>query len=282
MTNMKSILKLMAVGTAFAALAACTESEEGEDPYPLPDDVCRITLSETLYSDGGNVERTDVYTYDAGKRLVSHVTTQEMNHGQSLTHEVRFAYTGSQAICTDSNGNVATYLLDEEGRASQCTYIQAGQARNYQFDYDSNGYLKQIVETIEGETAPHSVLNLSYADGDLQTLSAAEVTLQYIPSQYANPYQLPDPMWENISPLSYHLDAIYAGLLGKLSSHLPAYVVPQGNEQEQTSYTYVWDENQLLAGINIETTYTGTVTDIYGNSSEEPGTLWRHIRIRIE
>ncbi len=275
----KNALQFLAIIIACGwMLASCTDNDELNEA-PSLSEIRSITLSETLASDGGNVERTDVFNY-TDNRLTSHTTIQEMDHGQSITYEKNFTYTDKEAICTDSYGNTATYTLDAEGKATQCTSIEAGLTRNYQFHYDSNGFLTQIEETLNGQR--HFLLTLTYNNENIQSIEADEVTLHYTTGNDANSYQLPDPMWENISPLSFHIDAIYARLLGKQSAHLPTLVTPEGNEQENTSYTYTWNENRLLSEINIGTTYTETVTDIYGNASEVSSTIWRYINIYIE
>ena len=82
--------------------------------------------------------------------------------------------------------------------------------------------------------------------------------------------------------MSFHNDAIYAGLLGRQSKHLIIGNTPEENKEEYTKYTYELDENEKPTGIIAKTTSTGTVIDINGNAYDETKTDTRTIGITIE
>ncbi len=85
-----------------------------------------------------------------------------------------------------------------------------------------------------------------------------------------------------LTPLSFHNDAIYAGLLGRQSKHPIIGNTPEENKEEYTKYTYELDENEKPTGIIAKTTSTGTVIDINGDAYDETKTDTRTIGITIE
>lgn len=255
--------------------SACSDDEDSGNPLFA---VSKITLSETISNDGGTVQKTEVYSFISNK-LVTHSTLQEF-HGQRLENGVNCTYSGNQAVFTDNSGNTATYTTDEGGYATQCIYQMGSQTREYHFSY-SNNYLTQIDEKIDNE--PYSTMQLQYSDGDLLSVDANGHKTFFQAGADSNSYQLPCLLFNDIYPLSVHIDAIYARLLGKQSLHLIARTNPEGNEEEWTDYSYQFDEESgKPIQIATATTSTGLVYDKYGNPTEITQTDRRAIGISIE
>ena len=221
-----------------------------------------MILKENLHSDGGDVLRTDTYVYDNNK-LTTHTTLQEF-YGQSLTHETTLSYSGNEVTLADENGNTAIYILGSAGYATECTYKLSDQVRKYTFTY-SGEYLTRIDEEIN--STPYSSVELAYDDnGNLSHIIANGLQTNYQAGNTENLYQLPCLQVCETYPLSFHNDAIYAGLLGRQSKHLIIGNTPKENKEEYTKYTYELDENEKPTGIIAKTTSTGTVIDINGNA----------------
>lgn len=258
--------------------SACSDNEDNgnnESPFQA---ISKITLSETISNDGGAVQKTEVYSFISNK-LATRSTLQEF-YGQSMENGVSCTYSGNQAFFTDNSGNTATYTTSEGGYATRCICQMGSQTREYHFSY-SNNYLTQIDEEIDGE--PYSTVRLQYSDGDLLSVDANGHKTFFQAGADSNSYQLPCLLFNDIYPLSVHIDAIYARLLGKQSLHLIARTNPEGNEEEWTDYSYQFDEESgKPIQIATATTSTGLVYDKYGNATEVTQTDRRAIGISIE
>lgn len=275
---MKSKTYLLLSVFMVGILAACSDDNEEDFPVDIPyPDVTEINISEKISSDTEPVNKEETYSF-SDNRLTTHTTTQSF-YDQSISYEVGFSYSGSQAIFTDDNGNVATYTLGDDGYATSCTYQMSSQNREYAFSY-SHGYLTQIDEKIDGE--PSASAQLQYQSGNLQTIYANGQKILCQVGADINSYHLPCLALYDVYPLSYHIDAIYARLLGKESQHLIIRTAPEGNETEWTKYTYLLEADNKPTRINASTTSTGTVIDRYGNSSEVTTTDSRTIHVHIE
>lgn len=254
---------------------ACSDDDNSENPLLA---VSKITLSEAISNDGGTVQKTEVYSF-INNKLATHSTLQKF-YGQSLENGVDCTYSGNQAIFTDDSGNTATYTTGKDGYATQCIYQMGSQIREYHFAY-SDGYLTQIDEKIDGK--PYSTMQLQYSDGDLLSVDANGQKTIFQAGADSNSYQLPCLQFNDIYPLSVHIDAIYARLLGKQNLHLITRTNPKDNKEEWTDYTYQFNkENGKPIRIMTATTSTGLVYDIEGNASKVTHTDRRTINISIE
>lgn len=252
--------------------AACTnevpvslnENAFWQDRIPT---IARMVWSEISHLDV-TVECTDTYTYKK-QRLDNHTTRQAYmvdNTPQSfeITNQWQYTYAtdneqATQAILTTYSGNTATYLIDEEGYAKQCTYQLGGQTRTYRFDY-TNGYLTRLEEDIDGK--PYSTLTFHYQDQVLIGISTPDNRYRYEPDRNTtNPLHLPPCLHLlDIYPLNLHIDALMAHLLGKQSAHFVRRITIDGNPDEYTGYTYQWDNHQYPTAI-----YSNTTTDTDGS-----------------
>lgn len=228
-------------------MVACSEANE----QPV---ITTMTVTESLTNDGGTVVKEDQYIYTDDK-LTSHITTQNFS-GESISHEVSFTYTGNEVTLNYSEGNTATYLLGADGYATQCTSRLASQTRTYQFTY-SDGYLTQVDEAIEG--TPSMSNTFEYKDGDLISITTGANKIICTPDTTTNRDQLPFPVFEDTYPLSLHMDAMYAHLLGKVARHFIGSSVPAvADPQEKTEYSYTTNSTGKVTKIDKKLTYTGT------------------------
>lgn len=246
-------------------LSACKDDWE-EINLPIPD-IAQMTISEDITSDGGTVAKKDQYLYENGK-LKSHNTIQEF-YEQRISQTTTFAYSGNEVVITYESGNAATYTLGTDGYATRCTYQMAEQVRTYQFTY-SNGYLTQVDEAIDG--TPFMSNTLTYNNGDITFISFGENNkVACSTSEIVNYGHLPFIKLADLHPLSMHIDAMYAHLLGKPTQHMVSGYEPvkkEGSadspENEETSYTYATDDQQRVTVIQEKTTYTGYIYDDKG------------------
>lgn len=246
-----------------------------EDKEPV---ITTMTVTEYLTSDGGSVTKEDRYTYTDDK-LTHHLTTQNFSD-QSMSHEVTLTYTGNEVTLNYSEGNTAVYTLNADGYAGACTYRLADQTRTYRFTY-SNGYLTQVDETIEGTPSLSNVFE--YRDGDLTSIATETNKLICTPATEVNQSQLPCPVFEDTYPLSLHLDALYAHLLGKASPHFTGSSAPAvADPQEKTEYSYTKDSTGKIIKIDKKLTYTGTTVDRNGHVTESTTVVENSLYFKYE
>lgn len=263
---MKQLKNALALTICAALMFACSD----ESP-----EVSQMTIKENMSYDGGTVAKVDTYVYENDK-LVKHVTTQEF-YGQSISSAVSLSYFKQEVLVKDDEGNTAVYTLGSDGYATQCAYQLSGQARVYTFHYDQ-GYLARLDETIEGQSGKSNTL--TYRQGDLIGISNAGTTLRCEPGGTVNSASLPDQLLKDIYPLSLHLDAMYAGILGRPAQHLVAQVMPIAEDNKEiTEYTYTTDATGKVTGVREKLTYTGTLIDIYGNAYEQKQTVNKELSI---
>lgn len=273
------LLLLLTAGT----LWGCSDDENNEKTIVCPferlyPDVAQITISETISSDGGTVSKKDTYSF-SDSRLENHITAQEF-YGQSISYEVKFSYSENMVTFTDDAGNTAIYIIGYNGYAHKCIYQMHSQTREYDFSYTYD-YLTEIKEKIDGES--YSSVQLQYdTSGNLQTINANGQKILCQTGNVTNEYNLPCTALYDVYPLSFHIDAIYARILGRQSSHLVTRTAPEGNEDEWTEYVYQVDDRNKPTKLTASTTSTGTVYDIHGVASEVTRTDTRALYIQIE
>lgn len=253
---MKGINRLLGLLATCLFVACAGEEDEPEGTSPW--EVSQIQLSETIQSDGITITQQETYSYSAGK-LTKHVTSQEFA-GQRMEYEAVLSYPNEEeVIVTDSYDNTATYHIGTNGYADRCTYQLGSQTREYAFSY-SDEYLTQVDESINGEH--YTSLLLGYDAGELQSIRnpLTGFSLLCQVGSETNRYQLPCDIFSDSYPLSYHIDAIYAHLLGKQSQHLVSRITPEGNDTERTDYAYQLDANQIPVRITLSSaTYTRVI-----------------------
>lgn len=267
---MKRVAYILVLLLTSGILLCCSDEEQ--------EVLSRMYITENFSNDGGTVAKTDVFNF-SNKKLINHTTLQEF-YGQSISGELTLSYSGNEVTQTDMSGNTSVYTLNSDGYATQCVSHFLEQIREYRFTYD-NGYLTQVDEQVDGT---YTLSNfLTYVDGNLTSISDGTNKWLLQPSSTLNYSQLPCLQIADSYPLSFHLDAVYAHLLGKPTQHLVQSVIPDTETpQEETVYSYQTDATGKVNNIQVATTYTGIVIDPEGNVTEETSTIRRNLSIRYE
>ena len=80
----------------------------------------------------------------------------------------------------------------------------------------------------------------------------------YQPGKDINYYRLPCPVLADTYPLSFHREAMFAGILGKPTQHLTVASYPDQTDDtytERTEYSYSFDKKNKPTGLHIQTKY---------------------------
>lgn len=228
-------------------------TENGESDQSI------LTVTEIMTTDG-HVNKKETYTFN-NTQLIRHFTQQKYYPEFITTYETKLDYLENTVIVTDDNGNILTYTLNDDGYATFCKYETASQIRFYDFKYTTDNYLTRIEESI-GNTF-FSSLDLSYENGDLTSvttiMNGMENKIMYTASTTANSDKLPCLPLSETYPMSTHVEALYAGLLGKTPNHLVAKTQPYGNDDEWNEYHYSINESGNISSLKITTHYKGIV-----------------------
>lgn len=218
-----------------------------------------LTVTEIMTTDG-YVNKKETYTFN-NTQLIRHFTQQKYYPEFITTYETKLDYSENTVIVTDDNGNILTYTLNDDGYATFCKYETASQIRFYDFIYTTDNFLTRIEESI-GNTF-FSSLDLSYENGDLTSvttfMNGIENKIMYTAGITANSDKLPCIPLSETYPMSTHVEALYAGLLGKTPNHLVAKTQPYGNDDEWNEYHYSINEAGNISSLKITTHYKGIV-----------------------
>lgn len=218
-----------------------------------------LTVTEIMTTDG-YVNKKETYTFN-NTQLIRHFTQQKYYPEFITTYETKLDYSENTVIVTDDNGNILTYTLNDDGYATFCKYETASQIRFYDFTYTTDNFLTRIEESI-GNTF-FSSLDLSYENGDLTSvttfMNGMENKIMYTAGITANSDKLPCIPLSETYPISTHVEALYAGLLGKTSNHLVAKTQPYGNDDEWNEFHYSINEAGNISSLKITTHYKGIV-----------------------
>lgn len=217
-----------------------------------------LSVTEIMTTDG-YVNKKETYTFN-NTQLIRHFTQQKYSDS-NITYETKLDYSENTVIVTDDRGNILTYTLNDNGYATSCKYETPSQIRFYDFIYTADNYLTRIEESI-GSTF-FSSLDLSYENGDLTSVTTSmndmENKIMYTASAIAYAGNLPCIPLSETYPMSTHIEALYAGLLGKTPNHLVAKTQPYGNDDEWNEYHYSINESGDISSLKITTHYKGIV-----------------------
>lgn len=251
-------MKKIAFAVCMILLFGCSD-KEGKTPAK-DNNQWSIVLNETMYSESHPVYKTEKFLFDHDQ-LVRHSVNQQYLEDE-IANEINLTYSDNQVLVT-AGETTMTYILNAEGHADECLYRTPYQNRKYVFTYSADGYLTEMTESIDD--TPYSITSLSYENGDLVAVSSQlndiENTIIYEPGTESSKYNLPCLGLLDLYPFTLHVEALYAGLLGKAPRHFTARAYPEGNDEEYTTYSYMFDEEGNPSQINSQTTYP------LGNSS---------------
>lgn len=261
-------MKKSAILLLIAFVCSCSSDDESVGPVgPIGPIEKRwaIVLSEDVKSDSKTVDKVEKFIFE-DEHLVQHLIKQ-CYFEEEISHETNLSYSGNQVTVTGEH-LTAIYTLNSEGYAGQCTYTSASQTRTYSFSYSTEGYLTGITEYIGG--TEYSSILLTYDNGDMTSISSAingiENKFIYEPGEASSKYHLPCLGLLEIHPLTFHIEALYAELLGKAPRHFTTRSFPPESNKEQTVYTYEFDANGNPTKMGCQTTYNGTTAGYYPNT----------------
>lgn len=247
---------------ALLVISCSDEDEKDREDYSQ----WTITFNETMSIYGTSpVSKTEKFIYNHG-RLIQHITKQQY-YEEEISYEVNLTYSDNSAIVA-TDGVTLVYTLNTEGYASQCVYTSPSQKRIYLFSYSTERYLTGIVESIDGEE--YSSTSLTYENGDItsinSTLNGYENKHIYQPGEDSSKYHLPCLGLLELHPFTFHIEALYAGLLGKDPRHFTVRSSPEDvRYKEYTNYTYTFDKNGNLTQMGCQTYSNGQAATDYPN-----------------
>lgn len=249
-----------------------------------------MLFSEFCKSDGigvSDVTKKEEFHYEDAW-LTGYTYTQEVSIAdltEIISHPLTIQYGNnrSSVTFTDEIGTERKYTLNEEGYATQCEYASLDQKRQYTFSY-TEGYLTQVNEKImprEGssDAVVSHTLSLQYDKGDLISTTSPSLTNEsstgygkfqtnYEAGEDINYYRLPCMLVADTYPLSFHREALFAGMLGKPTQHLTTASCPNESSDtytERTEYSYNFDKNKKPVSLKISTKYSNGKSTSYLN-----------------
>lgn len=264
---MKSIQHFIPLLLLLFLLAGCNkDEEETTENYPK----C-VTITETTGSGEEEVTTQQQFLHDDNGQLTQHITTQtytdrwlEAKYTHTVITEV--SYEPGKVIVTDEFGTVSTYILDDHGRATNCIRNEpGGSVRTYLFTYSSQegGNLTGIKESIN---------NNPYSEISITTPQVGVMDIKEDVDTYHNSFTASindnNPGISNAQsrfpwlflperyPLSFHVEALYANILGEPLSILPGRLEMEGSD-EITTYTYSTDTKGYITSCTVMTSVPG-------------------------
>lgn len=293
-------MKKIALLVCVLAMFSCSEEDNGEwreINIPAPD-ISSMCLTEFCPKDGkgvSDVNKTEEFFYE-DSYLNGYLYTQESSIADIkdvYTHPITVEYGAdrSSVTLTDEMGTQRKYTLNDLGYATQCEYTSSDQKRQYTFSY-TDGYLTELDEEIlPGEASSTGVVSRSmtfnYHNGELISVTYPSLTgetfagygeqqMNFEAGEDINYYRLPCPLLLDIYPLSFHREAMFAGILGKPTQHLTVASYPvqtSGSYYEKTEYSYKMN-NHKPTSLRMTTSY--------GDNGKVSGSVYRTISIKIE
>lgn len=243
-------------------LGACNEDEQTS--------LKSLTVTETTGSGEERVTTEQQFIY-TDEKLTQHITTQTytdrwLEAQYTHTVSVRISYEPGKVIVTDETGTISTYVINEYGYAESCTRNEPGSnIRTYIFSYSASGSgnLTGIKENINGK--PYSEISITILNDG--TMNITEKTDNYqgeftasvkddYPGGLNMKSQLPWLFLSERYPLSFHVEALYANILGEPLSTLPGYLSIE-NSDEVTTYSYTTDTEGYITSCATKTSTPG-------------------------
>lgn len=266
-------------------IGGCSESNDEETPRSFN----RILLTEECNGTAAyNTKRSEDFRYVNG-RMVSHSITQQFTAPgaepvESSRVSLAYANDGNLVTLTDEVETKRTYSLNAAGYATECLYEAYKDIRLYTFSY-TNGFLTQLTEELlpingSGKGILSHSLDLTYSEDNLTSVTSSsfrnsptaptnQFRTIYEAGKEKNICAIPCLKLLDTYPLSFHQQALFAGMLGKMSQNFTARSYPEqtaGKYSESTTYIYELNSQQKPTAIRKRMTYTGGEDqDLYPN-----------------
>lgn len=225
-----------------------------------------ILFKEAIISDSDPVYKTEKFLFE-NERLIQHSVKQQYSEDE-IIHEVNLTYFDNLVIAS-TEGLTLVYTLNADGYASHCVYESPTHNRIYRFSYSIDGYLTDIIESIDG--TEFSSASLTYENGDITsvstTLNGIKSKFTYEAGEESSNYHLPCLGLLELHPFTLHIEALYAGLLGKDPRHFTVRSAPEEDKyKEYTDYTYAFDKNGSPSEMRCKTYNNGQAAKYYPNN----------------
>lgn len=259
MKVMKQIRFSLSLLLFISFMVACNE-DNTEEKIKL------ITITETTGSGSEKVTTKQEFTFN-NELLQKHVTTQTYTDlwlEGKYTHTVatQLKYEPGKVIITDEVGNESIYNLDAEGRATDCTRNEpGGNIRTYTFSYSTSegGILTGIKENINGqlyseitiEIPQTGTMRITESSNNLKNTFIASTNNDF-PGILNTTSRLPWLFLAERYPFSFHVEALYANILGTPLPVLPGLLEMEGSN-EITTYTYTADKQDNITSCTVKT-----------------------------
>lgn len=242
----------------FLAICLClTACEKEDENNSVKTNSLTITETTGLGSEKVTIEQQFIYQNGAlTKRITTQTYTDLLQVEQyTLIQTTLLTYDTHKVTVTDESGNISIYDLNDEGVAVSCTRNEpTGYVRTYAFSYSApqNGMLSGIKETINGKVCSeitllhaedNSIIHIIEKTDDFQN-SYAATTNDNNPG-ILNTGNLPWPFLTERYPLSFHIDAFYAHILGTPFKTLPGQL-DVDNSNEVISYSYATNKDGYI------------------------------------
>ena len=257
-------MKKIALLLCAIVMFGCSDDEEKAGTEVPDPEISKMLFSEFCKSDGAGVsdvtKKEEFHYEDAW--LTGYTYTQEVSIAdltEIISHPLTIQYGSnrSSVTFTDEIGTERKYTLNEEGYATHCESASLDQKRPYTFSY-TDGSLTHVNEKImprEGssDAVVSHTLSLQYDKGDLISTISPSLPCMLVADTY---------------PLSFHREALFAGMLGKPTQHLTTASCPNESSDtytERTEYTYNFDKNKKPVSLKISTKYSNGKSTSYLN-----------------
>lgn len=202
------------MGVMCAGFISCDKEENDET---FTDDVASKRIKE-IRSINGNYPYTITFDY-SGDKLIKYTWIYDdepfdYEFNQSIT------YSGNRVIMTgevDGKECTQTYILNNKGYASSCSYIREGYNVEITFAYSSDDYLIKTIEIESKDTQTRTnTCNFTYKAGNITEGKDSDISGYIFTANYSNQPNRTKIMNYIMSELLYNYQtAYYCGILGK-------------------------------------------------------------------
>jgi YD repeat-containing protein len=243
---MKKSILMLSAAVSLLIVASCSKTKETPDQDKEQN--CKVKLVEYIHEEqAGLVTEKYYYSYDAQGRI----TRVDYGKEQSTEYET-FTYTSNKVTWKGVGGDVETFNLDANGRATSVN--QGSNVLNFKYNADG-----QLIEAAIGDDKQ----TLTYLNGNLST--SANGTQPWVDITNGNAVT-GDPVvycWLFGEVLDFdEIGYRITPYIGKLSKNLPSKIIyGRGAFQTTVNFTYTNDANgkltsaKMVSSSNSSSTY---------------------------